>query len=166
MEASNAMIQFDLDLPSEERLLFGSFDGSPRPFQSFERDDRDRAPKPIINSKLDASAKEWDPVKERAPEDDRCLFLTFSNGHPLFEHQICRFFNYKFGPCVERVYVHWPQPKTRSIPALFGKVVFTTSCIPAMILGGDSNIKFTVDGKPLWCKKFEPKHKRSVWKTE
>ncbi|KAJ4727233.1 Histidine phosphatase superfamily, clade-1 [Melia azedarach] len=43
-------------------------------------------------SSLNPSANEWSPCSERAPEEDRCLFLTFSNGYPLAESQIVSFF--------------------------------------------------------------------------
>lgn len=41
---------------------------------------------------LNPNAKEWNPIYDCAPEEDRCLFLTFSNGFPLTEHQIVTFF--------------------------------------------------------------------------
>ena len=41
---------------------------------------------------LNPNAKEWSPIHDSAPEEDRCLFLTFSNGYPLTEHQIVHFF--------------------------------------------------------------------------
>lgn len=52
--------------------------------------------KPYSNveySKLNPHAKEWNPIACRAPEEYRCLFLTFSNGYPLTETQIINFFN-------------------------------------------------------------------------
>ena len=42
---------------------------------------------------LNPFAKEWNPTTERAPEEERCLFLTFSNGYPLTENQLINFFN-------------------------------------------------------------------------
>ncbi|KAG6749303.1 hypothetical protein D5086_025703 [Populus alba] len=118
---------------------------------------------PYAGSRLNPSAKEWNPVTERAAEENRCLFLTFSNGYPLTESQISRFFTMNYGSCVERVYVHWPEPKDQGAPPLFGKVVFTASYIPAMILNGKTEAKFWVDAKPLWGKRFKPK-KRSGYK--
>ncbi|ESR58617.1 hypothetical protein CICLE_v10024012mg [Citrus x clementina] len=118
--------------------------------------------RPPARTRLNPCAKEWNPFKERAPEEDRCLFLTFSNGYPLAENQIVTFFTNKFGPCVEKVYVHSPEPTSVSEPPLFGKVVFTASYIPAVILCGAKQTKFMVDGKPLWCKKFEPKKKQAL----
>ncbi|XP_057980551.1 uncharacterized protein LOC131166219 [Malania oleifera] len=99
------------------------------------------------SSKLDPGAKEWDFWRGRAPEQDRCLFLTFSNGYPLDELDIIRFFNQKYGGCVERVYVHRP--------ALFGKVVFTNSVLPLLVLNGHDNAKFIINGRTVWCKKFQ-----------
>ncbi|GAY41864.1 hypothetical protein CUMW_062660 [Citrus unshiu] len=97
--------------------------------------------RPPARTRLNPCAKEWNPFKERAPEEDRC---------------------FKFGPCVEKVYVHSPEPTSASEPPLFGKVVFTASYIPAVILCGAKQTKFMVDGKPLWCKKFEPKKKQAL----
>ncbi|PON70227.1 hypothetical protein TorRG33x02_257770 [Trema orientale] len=41
---------------------------------------------------LNPYAREWDPYTNKAPEQDRCLFLTFSNGYPLNQRQIRAFF--------------------------------------------------------------------------
>ncbi|WCJ22971.1 hypothetical protein M5689_005027 [Euphorbia peplus] len=138
---------------------------------------------------LNPYAREWDPVDERAPEEDRCLFLTFSNGYPLSEFQIVRFFSRLYGECIERVYVHWLAKKTEDKqtpvnprtehrhtpmnprtehkhppppnPPLFGKLIFKTSFVPALILGGEREAKFFIGRKPLWCKRFDDKKKRS-----
>ncbi|GMJ01195.1 hypothetical protein HRI_003788700 [Hibiscus trionum] len=109
---------------------------------------------------LDPNAKEWSAKTDGAPEEDRCLFVTFSNGHPIADHQIRRFFRLKYGDCLDRVYVHMPGPKevkeTSITTPQFGKVVFKTSCIPMVLTqSGRKEIKFVVDGKPLWCKKFD-----------
>ncbi|GMI73871.1 hypothetical protein HRI_001056400 [Hibiscus trionum] len=112
------------------------------------------------NKPLNPNAKEWSPKTDGAPEEDRCLFITFSNGHPIPEDRVLRFFKLKYGDCLERVYVHLPAPKDikeRNIKTpQFGKVVFKTSHVPLLVtLGGKRQIKFTVDGKPLWCKKYD-----------
>ncbi|KAG6630581.1 uncharacterized protein LOC122292165 [Carya illinoinensis] len=104
-----------------------------------------------VRFKLNPFAKEWNPAIERAPEEERCLFLTFSKGHALTGNQITNFFNRKYGQCVERVYVH--------SPAHFGKVVFETRSIPAIVMGKLEQAKFNVDSKPLWCKWFDPMKK-------
>ncbi|KAK8635819.1 hypothetical protein V6N13_004534 [Hibiscus sabdariffa] len=110
---------------------------------------------------LDPNAKEWSGKTDGAPEEDRCLFITFSNGHPIADHRIRSFFTHNYGDCLERVYVHWPRPKdveeTNTTTPQFGKVVFKTSWIPLVITQcGKRETKFVVDGKPLWCKKYDP----------
>uniref|UniRef100_A0A0A0L3N4 Uncharacterized protein n=1 Tax=Cucumis sativus TaxID=3659 RepID=A0A0A0L3N4_CUCSA len=100
---------------------------------------------------LNPNAKEWNPIYDCAPEEDRCLFLTFSNGFPLTENQIVTFFT--------RVYVHYPEGG-KQLP-LFGKVVFVASSIPAIVLGGKEEAKFSIDTKTMWCKKFESRKARS-----
>jgi hypothetical protein len=49
----------------------------------------------------------------------------------------------KYGPYVERVYIHRPDP---DVAALFGKVVFNTSSIPTFIMGRLLQSKFIVKG--------------------
>ncbi|KAJ8747050.1 hypothetical protein K2173_011345 [Erythroxylum novogranatense] len=115
---------------------------------------------PSVPFKLNPFAKEWNPLKDRANESDRCLFLTFSNGYPLNESQIVNFFTQKFGACIERVYVHWENRTDEKMPPLFGKVVFDASYVPASILKGEKEAKFMVEGKPLWCKEFVQKKKK------
>ncbi|XP_050238468.2 uncharacterized protein LOC126687959 [Mercurialis annua] len=113
-----------------------------------------------IESKLNPFAKEWSPETDRISEDDRCLFLTFSNGYPLTEMQLVKFFNETFGECVEKVYVHWPNPRNRrKVPPLFGKVVFKSYYITTVILNGRKEAKFWAERKPLWCKRFDPTKK-------
>ncbi|KAB1225222.1 hypothetical protein CJ030_MR1G025745 [Morella rubra] len=104
-----------------------------------------------VLTKLNPFAREWNPAKERSPEEERCLFLTFSKGNALTENQIINFLNGKYGACVERAYVHRPNPNA---PALFGKVVFNSCWMPTAIMDKREQTKFSVDGKPLWCKRF------------
>ncbi|KAK9274415.1 hypothetical protein L1049_019229 [Liquidambar formosana] len=112
---------------------------------------------PRLQSRLNPSAREWNPASERVPEEDRCLYLTFSKGFPLTEAEISHFFAQKYGPCVERVYVHRPAGGWRN-PPLFGKVVFNKCSIPAFILNGHNQTRFVVNGRALWCKKFTPRN--------
>ncbi|KAM6556305.1 hypothetical protein CsatB_003324 [Cannabis sativa] len=102
---------------------------------------------------LNPCAEEWDPQTNRAPEEERCLYLTFSSGYPLSPYHIKSFFNRKFGcSCVYKVYVYKPERKEE--PPLFGKVIFKKSSIPAMVMGNRNQVKFVVDNKPLRCKRF------------
>nr|XP_011469246.1 PREDICTED: uncharacterized protein LOC105352895 isoform X2 [Fragaria vesca subsp. vesca] len=102
--------------------------------------------------RLNPNAPAFDPKINRAPEEDRCCFLTFSNGYPIEELSIIEFFNRKFGPnCVERVYIHRPAGE----PPLFGKVVFRSVLMPAMVLQGKDLKKYLVNAHPMWCKRYD-----------
>ncbi|RVW81351.1 hypothetical protein CK203_038070 [Vitis vinifera] len=115
-------------------------------------------------SKLNPFAKEWNPWQERAPEEDRSLFITFSNGYPLSNFQLWQFFTTMYGDCVEKVDVNWAE--TRRGPPLFGRVVFTKSSVPALIVNNKEHAKFLVHGRPLWCKKYQPKKEVSTSHSE
>ncbi|XVE69259.1 hypothetical protein DITRI_Ditri09bG0138000 [Diplodiscus trichospermus] len=120
---------------------------------------------PVETKRLNPYAKAWVPTIHRAPLQDRCLFITFSNGFPLTEAEITRFFTYKYGDCIEKVYVHWPRAfyRERTTPK-FGKVTFKSSFIPQTITNcGKKQSKFMVNGKPLWCKKFDPNKTKPFW---
>ncbi|CAN8252849.1 unnamed protein product [Cochlearia groenlandica] len=103
-------------------------------------------------STLNPYAPKFRPVHS----DTYCLFLTFSNGFPLTESQIFHFFNMMFFPYVEYVYVHKPRATGREAakPPLFGKVMFKCSRIPDSLMGSRDRICLSVDGYPLYCKRF------------
>ncbi|KAF2315413.1 hypothetical protein GH714_039148 [Hevea brasiliensis] len=141
---------------SNEKTLFSGVDDNWSPYSAGETErSLPLLPSSSVGSNLNPFAKEWNPITERASEEDRCLFFTFSKGYPLTENKIIDFFTAKYGPCVERVYVHWPCPRRRNRrSALFGKVVFKAFCVAFVILSGKNEAKFKVDGKPLWCKRL------------
>lgn len=64
----------------------------------------------------------------------------------------------RFGSCVERVYVHCPHPWE---DPLFGKVVFNSVLMPAIVLRGQGQVKFKIDRRPLWCKRFDRGKRRN-----
>ncbi|KAK8635816.1 hypothetical protein V6N13_004532 [Hibiscus sabdariffa] len=89
---------------------------------------------------LDPNAKEWSFKTNGAPKEDRCLYITFSNGHPIADHRIRRFFTLKYGDCLERVYVYRPGPndvkETNITTPQFGK---TSSVVVGVICTVDIN---------------------------
>ncbi|KAG5565438.1 hypothetical protein RHGRI_001355 [Rhododendron griersonianum] len=109
--------------------------------------------------KLNPNAKEWQPSIE-SPVENRSLYMTFSNGYPLSEFQIYRFFMARqcedrgFGAYVEKIDIH--QPRDIDYP-LFGKITFKLSCVPALILNGEEKVKYCIDGRTVWCKKYNRK---------
>ncbi|GAB4837742.1 hypothetical protein Ancab_002611 [Ancistrocladus abbreviatus] len=102
---------------------------------------------------LNPNAEAWNPETTRGTVEDRTLFVTYSNGFPLKEHQIRRFFNRRYGECVE--YVDIPR-RHRPKPPLFGNVTFVKRSIPLLVLQNQKEVEFIVNGRPLRCKKFRP----------
>ncbi|KAL0720492.1 hypothetical protein Bca4012_035091 [Brassica carinata] len=99
---------------------------------------------------LNANALPFYPVYT----DKHALFLTFSNGFPLFEMQIFHYFNWFYYPYVEGVNIY--KPRTGR-PPLFGKIVFKQQHFPASLMGKKEKIHFIVEGRYLYCKKFVSK---------
>ncbi|KAH7849135.1 hypothetical protein Vadar_013514 [Vaccinium darrowii] len=105
----------------------------------------------MAGSKLNPNAKEWNPAVD-SREEDRSLYMTFSNGFPLSEFQIHRFFMARgFGAYLQKIDIH--QPRDIAYP-LFGKITFAYSCVPLFILNGQEQVKFCIDGRTVWCKKY------------
>ncbi|CAN0865308.1 hypothetical protein LINGRAHAP2_LOCUS9197 [Linum grandiflorum] len=102
---------------------------------------------------LNAGAEAWSPEIGRAPEEKLCLYLTFSKGYPISANQLVHFFTRRFGPCVERVYVH--------APPLFGKIHFSASYVPALILNGEDEVRLTIDGRYVSCKRFAENRRKN-----
>ncbi|KAM1140329.1 hypothetical protein ACFX19_041109 [Malus domestica] len=113
-----------------------------------------------LRSNLNPFAEEWHPILNMAPEEDRCCFFTFSNGYPLTERQIINFFTEQYGGwCVERVYIHRPETREEK-PPLFGRIVFRSVLMTEIVLGGEEEVKFRIDRRPLWCKRFDKERVR------
>ncbi|KAI9181261.1 hypothetical protein LWI28_013052 [Acer negundo] len=94
------------------------------------------APVAKIRCKLNPYAKEFDYRGENAPVEKR-----------------------KYGPHVDSVYVHRNAPGVPG-PPLFGKIVFTKFSIPLEVLKGKEETNFTINGKQLCCKKYDPNANR------
>uniref|UniRef100_A0A7N0VKQ4 Uncharacterized protein n=1 Tax=Kalanchoe fedtschenkoi TaxID=63787 RepID=A0A7N0VKQ4_KALFE len=121
-----------------------------------------------LQTRLNPAAQAFIPIVavNRGTEEERCLYLTFSNGYPLTSSEIATFFRemcetvggWRHNPrAVETVYVHQGEDGV----ALFGKVVFCNPYLPNFFLGRQNEVKFILHGRALWCKRFVPKSIRS-----
>ncbi|CAL9236973.1 unnamed protein product [Arabidopsis halleri] len=111
-------------------------------------------------SVLNAHALEFKPSP-----DNRCIFVTFSNGFPLTESQIFCYFNRQAmcPGCVVDVYVHRPRPTGRvARQGLFGKVMFNSIYIPGYVMGHYEKVCFVVDGRPMYCRRFVSQRSRTA----
>ena len=92
------------------------------------------------------------------PIDDRTIFVTFSKGYPVQEREIREFFTRSYGICIESLHIQEAQPHQQ---VLFARIIFQTTSTVEMILSGMGKVKFTINGKHVWARKFVPKHAKS-----
>ncbi|XP_042426017.1 uncharacterized protein LOC122013868 [Zingiber officinale] len=110
--------------------------------------------KDVANSSLSSNVSS--STNRKIPRDERTLFVTFSNGHPLSEEQLQAFFMRHFGD-VERVYA--PE-RADNKPPLYAHVTFCSPATLVRVLNGNGNVKvkFVIEGKQLWARRFVPKN--------
>jgi hypothetical protein len=92
------------------------------------------------------------------PADDRTMFVTFSKGYPVQEWEVRDFFARSYGDCVESLHMQEVQPHQQ---ALFARIIFHKATTMEMILRGMGKVKFSINGKHVWARKFVPKRARS-----
>lgn len=91
---------------------------------------------------------------EMVAADERTLFVTFSKGYPVEECEVREFFMMAYGDCIEALYMQEVQPSEQ---ALFARIVFRKVSTIDMILRGANKVKFAINGKHVWARKFVPK---------
>ncbi|KAJ1292744.1 hypothetical protein BS78_01G013800 [Paspalum vaginatum] len=88
------------------------------------------------------------------PQDDRTLFVTFSNGHPLTKDEVYGFFMSKFGD-VESLSIEDPAEVR---PPQYALVTLGSLETMLIILDGKEKVKFlAAGGKHLWARRYVPK---------
>ncbi|KAL2469740.1 hypothetical protein Adt_37876 [Abeliophyllum distichum] len=94
-------------------------------------------------------------VNEVARED-RTMFVTFSRGYPVAESEVRQFFTRMLGNCIESFHMQEVAPDEQ---ALYAIIVFLRPSFIRSILNGVRKVKFTINGKHLWMRKFVPKNR-------
>ncbi|XVF35133.1 hypothetical protein REPUB_Repub18cG0118600 [Reevesia pubescens] len=95
----------------------------------------------------------WTEENE-VPPDDRTMFVTFSKGYPVYEWEVREFFSRAYGDCIESLHMQEVLPNGQS---LFARIVFHSVSAIEAILNGMGKVKFTINGKHVWARKFVPK---------
>ncbi|OAY71577.1 uncharacterized protein LOC109714668 [Ananas comosus] len=106
-------------------------------------------------SVLNPMARPWAPGLNHSPEDQRSMFITFSRGYPISREDIAEFFNSRYGPCVEVVMIERAPPGQ---PPMYGRLVFTSASMVAVVLNGQRTAKFVIKGKHLWARMYVPRY--------
>ncbi|RCV39980.1 hypothetical protein SETIT_9G015000v2 [Setaria italica] len=105
-----------------------------------------------------SSTMNMDPyVHSPVPQDDRTLFVTFSNGYPLTKKEVYNFFMSNFGD-VESLRIEEPVELR---PPQYAVVIFGSLETVLLILSGKEKVKFVIGGKHLWARKYVPKNKKN-----
>ncbi|KAF0906581.1 hypothetical protein E2562_012034 [Oryza meyeriana var. granulata] len=109
---------------------------------------------------LSLREKHNDPVMQQpsdVPQDERTLFVTFSNGYPLSKDELYDFFMRHYGDIEDITIEEPPEPR----PPLFAQVTFYSQLTLLRVLDGNKRVKFMTGGKHLWARQFVPKKKKT-----
>ncbi|AET02666.2 hypothetical protein MtrunA17_Chr8g0355651 [Medicago truncatula] len=92
------------------------------------------------------------------PADERTLFVTFSKGYRVEEWEVREYFTMAYGDCIEALFMQETQPNEQP---LFARIVFHMVSTIDMILRGASKVKFSINRKHVWVRKFVPKRTKT-----
>uniref|UniRef100_A0A5B7BWM9 Uncharacterized protein n=1 Tax=Davidia involucrata TaxID=16924 RepID=A0A5B7BWM9_DAVIN len=98
-------------------------------------------------------------AEKEVPADDRTMFVTFSKGYPVSEWEVREFFTRALGSCIESLHMQEVRPAEQS---LFARIVFYSSSTLELILSGIEKVKFNINGKHVWARKFVPRRPQSL----
>nr|CAD1835082.1 unnamed protein product [Ananas comosus var. bracteatus] len=88
------------------------------------------------------------------PDDCRSMFITFSKGNPLRRDEIVEYFTERWGDCIERVMMERTPP---GVTPMYGRIVFTGESFIGLVLNGERLVKFMINGRQLWARKYVPR---------
>ncbi|KAI4335211.1 hypothetical protein L6164_013880 [Bauhinia variegata] len=96
--------------------------------------------------------------ENEVPVEGRTVFVTFSKGYPVSEKELREFIAKLCGQadCIETLYMQEVQPQEQS---LFARVIFHQASMIDKILRGERKVKFSINGKHVWARKFVPKRR-------
>ncbi|KAG6588081.1 hypothetical protein SDJN03_16646, partial [Cucurbita argyrosperma subsp. sororia] len=92
--------------------------------------------------------------RDWVPPDERAVFVTFSKGYPVNEREVREFFTVNYGDCIQMFQMQEVKPNEQ---ALFARIVFWSAATINDVLQGQPKMKYTINGKHIWARKFIPK---------
>ncbi|KAK8520381.1 hypothetical protein V6N13_031169 [Hibiscus sabdariffa] len=96
-------------------------------------------------------------TNEVVPADDRTMFVTFSKGYPVQEWEVREFFIRLYGDCIESFHMQEVLPNEQP---LFARIVCYSTAYIETILDGNVKVKFNINGKHVWVRRFVSKYRR------
>ncbi|KAM7265286.1 hypothetical protein ACFE04_002969 [Oxalis oulophora] len=92
--------------------------------------------------------------------DNRTMFVTFSKGYPVLEGEVRNFFQTIYGDCIESLHMQEVLPPNQQ--SLFARIIFRSPSTIERILNGRHTVKFSIQGRHVWARKFMPKRPSSL----
>ncbi|QHO50130.1 uncharacterized protein DS421_1g19980 [Arachis hypogaea] len=96
---------------------------------------------------------------EVVPAEARTMFVTFSKGYRVAERELREFLTMAYGDCIEALYMQEVQHPNHQ--PLFARIVFRKASTIDVVLRGATKVKFSINGKDVWARKFVPKNSTS-----
>ncbi|KAK4727096.1 hypothetical protein R3W88_032013 [Solanum pinnatisectum] len=100
----------------------------------------------------------WRMKGNNVPYEQRSMFLTFSRGYPVLEWEIRELFTSYIGDNIESIIM---QDVKSNEQALYARIVFVTPEIVESILKDESKVKFSINGKHVWMRKYVNRNGKS-----
>ncbi|KAL9227116.1 hypothetical protein vseg_002849 [Gypsophila vaccaria] len=89
------------------------------------------------------------------PPSERTIFLTFSKGYPISESELRDFLFRSFGDIIETLYM---QEVGENDQSLYARLVVRDARAMEVILCGQGKVKFAINGKHVWARKYVRKN--------
>ncbi|XP_047307636.1 uncharacterized protein LOC124911225 [Impatiens glandulifera] len=118
-----------------------------------------RVSPPVLPMAAATAGFEFDPPGREIGlhPDERTMFVTFSKGYPVNEMEIRDFFAKFFGDRIESLFMQEVLPGEQS---LFARIVFYSPDSIPLILNGAEKVKFSINGKHVWMRKYVAKRQQ------
>ncbi|OVA03937.1 hypothetical protein BVC80_8683g2 [Macleaya cordata] len=93
------------------------------------------------------------------PQDQRTMFITFSQGYPITEGVLRDFFVGSYGEdCIEEIYMQRVAPNKQS---MFARVIFRSPSTIDAILDGMERTRITINGRQIYVRRYIKKRNGS-----
>ncbi|XP_047312912.1 uncharacterized protein LOC124916226 [Impatiens glandulifera] len=91
-------------------------------------------------------------------QHERTVFLTFSKGYPVTESQLREYFIRRFGEIIEDLIM---QDVPQDEQPLYARMLVHSSNQVELVLGGQNRVKFTINGKHVYGRKYVKKNPKA-----
>ncbi|XP_047325978.1 uncharacterized protein LOC124929617 [Impatiens glandulifera] len=98
------------------------------------------------------------PRSRMGTQHERIVFLTFSKGYHVTETQLRDFFVGRFGEIIEDLIMQYVPLEEQP---LYARMIVHSSNEVETVLGGQSRVRFTVNGKHVYARKFVQRNSKA-----